>query len=97
MAVSCQLPVALLRSNILLPPDTPFAQRGCPNCGGHAFEFDPARGDSVCLECGCVTEENTIVAEVGFTETSSGAAAVQGTFIGNNQGASKSHPDSSGP
>jgi hypothetical protein len=34
-----------------------------------------------------VVEENTIVSEVAFGETSNGAAMVQGSFVG--QGASK--------
>lgn len=39
------------------------------------------------MQCGTVIEENTIVNEVGFGETASGAAMVQGSFVG--QGASE--------
>jgi transcription factor IIIB subunit 2 len=38
------------------------------------------------VKCGTVVEENTIVNEVAFGETSNGAAMVQGSFVG--QGAS---------
>lgn len=41
-------------------------------------------GASICADCGIVVEENAIVSEINFTETSSGAAAVAGSFIGVN-------------
>ncbi|KZO94648.1 cyclin-like protein [Calocera viscosa TUFC12733] len=55
--------------------------RRCPECGGAKFDFDASAGASFCVECGCVTEENTIVAEVTFGETSGGAAIVQGSHV----------------
>ncbi|KZT60056.1 hypothetical protein CALCODRAFT_466235 [Calocera cornea HHB12733] len=53
----------------------------CPNCGGRSFDFDREQGQSFCIECGCVTEQNAIVAEVTFGETSGGAAIVQGSHV----------------
>lgn len=59
----------------------------CTDCGGTVIEYDAAAGNGFCVQCGTVIEENTIVNEVSFGETSTGAAMVQGAFVG--QGASK--------
>ncbi|ANZ75761.1 BA75_02787T0 [Komagataella pastoris] len=59
----------------------------CKNCGGTEFTRDintPA-SDLACVECGTVSEENPIVSEVSFGETASGAATVQGAFVGSDQ------------
>ncbi|CDO70998.1 hypothetical protein BN946_scf184844.g2 [Trametes cinnabarina] len=58
----------------------------CTDCGGTVIEYDTAAGNGFCVNCGTVVEENTIVNEVTFGETSTGAAMVQGTFVA--QGAS---------
>ncbi|KAJ3299940.1 transcription factor TFIIIB subunit brf1 [Borealophlyctis nickersoniae] len=42
------------------------------------FERDDHLGHVVCVECGGVAEENTIVAEVTFSETAKGAAIADG-------------------
>ncbi|KAL9933286.1 hypothetical protein V8E36_008004 [Tilletia maclaganii] len=43
-------------------------------------------GDTVaCAECGSVLEQSQIVSEVTFGETSSGAATVQGSYVGADQ------------
>lgn len=60
----------------------------CTDCGGTVIEYDPAAGNGFCVKCGTVVEENTIVSEVTFGETSTGAAMVQGAYVG--QGSSKS-------
>ncbi|TFK60672.1 hypothetical protein BDN72DRAFT_828758 [Pluteus cervinus] len=65
----------------------------CPECGGTIIEYDTAAGNGFCISCGTVVEENTIVNEVVFGETSTGAAMVQGSFVG--QGAT--HARMSGP
>lgn len=59
----------------------------CKNCKGTEFERDlsNANNDLVCKECGVVSEDNPIVSEVTFGETSAGAAVVQGSFIGAGQ------------
>lgn len=59
----------------------------CGDCGGTVIEYDAAAGNGFCVKCGTVVEENTIVSEVTFGETSNGAAMVQGSYIG--QGSSK--------
>lgn len=55
----------------------------CKNCKGTQFERDlsNANNDLVCKDCGVVSEDNPIVSEVTFGESSSGAAVVQGSFI----------------
>ncbi|QLG73015.1 hypothetical protein HG535_0E00990 [Zygotorulaspora mrakii] len=55
----------------------------CKNCKGTSFIRDTsnANQDLVCESCGYVCEDNPIVSEVTFGETSSGAATVQGSFI----------------
>ncbi|CDF88823.1 ZYBA0S03-02718g1_1 [Zygosaccharomyces bailii CLIB 213] len=59
----------------------------CKQCKGTNFERDlsNANNDLVCLGCGLVSEDNPIVSEVTFGENSSGAAVVQGSFVGTGQ------------
>ncbi|CCD23131.1 transcription factor TFIIIB subunit BRF1 NDAI_0B00970 [Naumovozyma dairenensis CBS 421] len=59
----------------------------CKSCKGTEFERDHsnANSDLVCKSCGFVSEDNPIVSEVTFGETSAGAAVVQGSFIGAGQ------------
>ncbi|KAJ7714059.1 BRF1-domain-containing protein [Mycena metata] len=65
----------------------------CKDCGGTVLEYDTAAGNGVCVACGMVIEENGMVSELTFGETSSGGAMVQGSFVG--QGAT--HARMSGP
>ncbi|KAG0672075.1 transcription factor TFIIIB subunit brf1 [Maudiozyma exigua] len=55
----------------------------CKVCKGTEFVRDHtnANNDLVCSNCGVVSEDNPIVSEVTFGETSAGAAVVQGSFI----------------
>ncbi|KAH8652737.1 hypothetical protein BGZ60DRAFT_533599 [Tricladium varicosporioides] len=46
--------------------------------------------DGICKGCGQIIEESNIVAEVQFGESSSGAAVVQGSFLGADQGTARS-------
>ena len=68
------------------PISDPHFQLVCTDCGGTVIEYDQAAGNGICVRCGTVIEENTIVNEIAFGETSSGAAMVQGSFVA--QGAS---------
>ncbi|KAG2002253.1 transcription initiation factor IIB, variant 3 [Coprinopsis cinerea AmutBmut pab1-1] len=65
----------------------------CNECGGSVIEYDHAAGNGFCIQCGTVVEENLIVNEIVFGETSNGAAIVQGSFVA--QGAT--HARMSGP
>lgn len=42
---------------------------------------DAATGSTFCIDCGYVLEENTMVSDMSFVQTSSGAAAAAGTFV----------------
>ncbi|KIY66450.1 BRF1-domain-containing protein [Cylindrobasidium torrendii FP15055 ss-10] len=53
----------------------------CSDCGGTVMEYDAAAGNGFCVACGTVIEENTIVNELAFGESSSGAATVQGSYV----------------
>ncbi|XP_034950050.1 transcription factor IIIB 90 kDa subunit [Chelonus insularis] len=55
----------------------------CRNCGSNEIETDPARGDAVCTACGFVLEDQLIVSETTFEETSSGNMVVLGQFVAN--------------
>ncbi|RLV84186.1 Transcription factor IIIB 70 kDa subunit [Meyerozyma sp. JA9] len=63
------------------------ATKPCRNCGHTSFSIDryTSSGDVSCSRCGTVQEENPIVSEVQFGESSSGAAVVQGTMVGADQ------------
>ncbi|KAI8984374.1 cyclin-like protein [Mycotypha africana] len=54
----------------------------CHNCGSSNTETDTSAGTCYCVDCGTVLEENTIVSEVTFGETSSGKAILQGSYAG---------------
>ncbi|KAF8345136.1 BRF1-domain-containing protein [Amanita rubescens] len=73
-------------------PDSPSRTSNmsiCSDCGGTVIEYDHAAGNGFCVSCGTVVEENTIVSELGFDETSAGAAVVQGSFVA--QGSTRAH------
>ncbi|KAF4089885.1 hypothetical protein AMELA_G00043380 [Ameiurus melas] len=53
----------------------------CKNCGGTEVDVDQARGEAVCMGCGSVLEDNIIVSEVMFVESSAGASSAVGQFV----------------
>ncbi|KDQ10869.1 hypothetical protein BOTBODRAFT_136350 [Botryobasidium botryosum FD-172 SS1] len=53
----------------------------CPDCNCTDILHNAAAGNSCCANCGSVVEENVIVSEITFGETSSGAAMVQGSYV----------------
>ncbi|KAF6013651.1 hypothetical protein HII12_001633 [Brettanomyces bruxellensis] len=59
----------------------------CKVCGNTEFtrEYHTASSDLACTKCGTVLEENPIVSEVTFAETSNGGAMIQGSFVGSDQ------------
>lgn len=65
----------------------PRKQQKCKTCGHTQFDVNryTAAGDVSSLRCGTVLEENPIVSEVQFGESSSGAAMVQGAMVGADQ------------
>src|SRR4051794_35904390 len=61
--------------------------RTCPNptCGASGDKITEDSDKRVCTECGMVLSDSNIVSEVQFGETSSGAAVVQGSYVGADQ------------
>uniref|UniRef100_A0A0B6ZNB7 B-related factor 1 n=1 Tax=Arion vulgaris TaxID=1028688 RepID=A0A0B6ZNB7_9EUPU len=57
--------------------------RTCSQCGCSDIETDPSRGDAVCTNCGTVLEDQIIVSEVQYQESSAGGASVIGQFVSN--------------
>lgn len=41
----------------------------CPSCSSRDIEFHESSGHAVCVQCGTVLEENTIVSSIEFQET----------------------------
>lgn len=69
------------------PPSAPSitaASSSRGQCQNKACKF-PNVVDGVCRSCGRVADDSNIVAEIQFGETSSGAAVVQGSFLGADQ------------
>ncbi|GAA99353.1 uncharacterized protein L969DRAFT_394393 [Mixia osmundae IAM 14324] len=56
-------------------------ERICDVCSSSNVVNDPGNGSLVCIDCGSVIEEDAIVSEVTFAETSTGAAVVTGTYL----------------
>lgn len=52
----------------------------CPNCSSIEIEFIENAGQAVCVQCGTVLEENTIVSTVEFQE-SGDRSHVIGQFV----------------
>lgn len=64
------------RPGVVTPAHQQCANKACPK---------PNVIDGTCQTCGRVADDSNIVSEVQFGETSSGAAMVQGTFVGADQ------------
>jgi transcription factor IIIB subunit 2 len=64
---------------------TTAISRGSSQCPNKACP-NPNVVDGTCQTCGRVADESNIVSEVQFGETSSGAAVVQGSYLGADQG-----------
>ncbi|OPB42631.1 transcriptional regulator, unknown [Trichoderma guizhouense] len=64
------------RPGVVTPAHQQCANKACPK---------PNVVDGTCQTCGRVADDSNIVSEVQFGETSSGAAMVQGTFVGADQ------------
>ena len=65
--------------------------RVCSSCGGSDIDFDQARGDAVCMDCGSVLEDNIIVSEVQFQENSIGGTSAIGQFVSSEGSVSAGH------
>ncbi|KAJ5239984.1 hypothetical protein N7468_004603 [Penicillium chermesinum] len=74
-------------------PTTHPKTSSCPNPSCPAPNIVEDEGQKVCSGCGTVVSESNIVSEVSFGESASGAAVVQGAFVGEDQ----THVRSYGP
>jgi transcription initiation factor TFIIIB Brf1 subunit/transcription initiation factor TFIIB len=70
----------VMRSPQVDGPATAVIKR-CPNCGGDDLEFGSSSGQTACMLCGHVVEENTVVNELQFVEGAGGHSAVVGQFV----------------
>jgi transcription factor IIIB subunit 2 len=55
----------------------------CSNCGSRDIDFQEAGGQSICVNCGTVLEENNIVSSIEFQE-SGDRANVIGQYVSAN-------------
>lgn len=76
------------------PPPTlrraPAKVRTCPNPTCVDPKLEDIDDKRVCTSCGTVVSDSNIVSEVQFGETSSGAAVVQGSYVGADQSHARS-------
>ncbi|KAG0649999.1 Transcription factor IIIB 60 kDa subunit [Hyphodiscus hymeniophilus] len=63
------------------------AKRACPNVECNAPNINE---EGTCTNCGTIVNDSNIVSEVSFGETSNGQAVLQGSYVGENQGAARS-------
>lgn len=68
----------------------------CQNCGPSDTEYDNALGHVVCTNCGQVLEQNAMVSELQFSESSKGAAMADGFTLKQGQARAKSKSAFSG-
>ena len=53
----------------------------CSHCGCSDIDYDPARGDAVCTNCGSVLDDQIIVSEIQFAEHAGGGSSIIGQFV----------------
>jgi transcription factor IIIB subunit 2 len=63
-----------------------------PQCLNPACSRSDVREDGTCHNCGVIADDSNIVAEVQFSEGSNGAAIVQGSYMGADQGGVRAAP-----
>ncbi len=68
----------------------------CPGCGSADIDIDRSRGDSVCMGCGQVLENNMMVNDTEFMATGVGdSKRAIGQFVGQNSSTVHSHTSKS--
>lgn len=53
----------------------------CHVCGSDEIDYDPARGDAACVDCGAVVQQSLIVNEVAFQEDARGRSNLVGQHV----------------
>ncbi|KAL6240031.1 hypothetical protein BDW75DRAFT_226729 [Aspergillus navahoensis] len=89
-ATAIRRPQAVARPQPAKPTTHPKTTT-CPNPSCPAPHIIEDDGQKVCSGCGTVVSEANIVSEVTFGESASGAAIVQGSFVGEDQTHVRSH------
>ncbi len=64
--------------------ETVMSSKVC-KCGGTEIDTDPRQGLTVCMKCGEVIEDTSIVNETELTETSGGGIQVVGQYLSNDE------------
>ncbi|KAI9831559.1 MAG: hypothetical protein M1819_004789 [Sarea resinae] len=88
-------PVQRLASLKTHPPNRRLQQKArsrnaCPNPSCTDPKLEDIDDKRVCVNCGTVVSDSNIVSEVQFGESSSGAAVVQGSYVGADQSHARS-------
>lgn len=53
----------------------------CHVCGSDEIDYDPARGDAACVNCGAVVQQSLIVNDVAFQEDARGRSNLVGQHV----------------
>lgn len=48
----------------------------CTNCGSSDIDYQESGGNAVCVDCGVIVEENTIVSSIEFQESGDRSSVV---------------------
>lgn len=71
---------------------TSKAKPACPNPSCRDPKIESHDDKRICVSCGTVVNESNIVSEVTFGEAASGAAILQGSYVGADQSHARSAP-----
>lgn len=72
--------------------NSPLLQGGmiCPSCQGTVFESDDT-GSTICIQCGCVIDEDALVNDIHYVETTGGRTRAVGQHVQGSMAWSSSH------
>ena len=73
--------VAMQPTGMATRPLRPPTSGACPKCSSTNIDRDEGSGNAVCMACGTVIEENTIVSSVQFAEGSGGSSSIVGQYV----------------
>lgn len=68
----------------------------CPTCSCTEIDIVDVTGESVCVSCGTIVEENNIVSSIEFQESGGGAHSVVGQFVSSSSSKSYGNIGTSG-
>ena len=73
--------IAVQPAGMTTRPLRPPTSGACPKCSSTNIDRDEGSGNAVCMACGTVIEENTIVSSVQFAEGSGGSSSIVGQYV----------------